>query len=75
MTDRINSFTVVLEKPIRSDDVEGLIDAVRRLRGVATVIQHVDDFTAAVAREQAKHELRRDLLHVIAPDVFKPGEG
>jgi len=38
MTDRIRSLTVALTEDIRVDDLEGLINAIRRLRGVFTVM-------------------------------------
>ena len=37
MTDRVNTLTVILEDPIRDDDVEGLMDAIRSHRGVLDV--------------------------------------
>jgi len=39
MTDRIRSLTVALTEDICTDAVEGLIDAIRRLRGVQNVLR------------------------------------
>lgn len=44
MTDRIKGFTVVLETPIRKDDVEGIAKAIEKIRGVADVVPHVMTF-------------------------------
>lgn len=39
MTDRIRSLTVVLDRDTRTDDAQGLIDAISRMRGVDAVLQ------------------------------------
>lgn len=67
MTDRLNGLTVVLERDIRDDDAEGLIAAIKQLRGVLDVVPHVADFAAHVAGERARHELGRKVLAVIYP--------
>lgn len=60
MTDRYETLTVTLEDPIRSDDIEPLLHAIRLLDGVAGVepgsegqgeIHH--------AKQQLKHEIRQ----------------
>lgn len=52
MTDRISYLTVALEHDHRSDDIEGLMEAIRRLRGVASVMKGKpvgpDEWTARV---------------------------
>lgn len=78
MTDRVHSLTVILEKPVRDDDVETLRDAIRQLRGVANVIvskQNVEDHVSAVAREQARQEIRGAVSRVLWPNVLWPKEG
>jgi hypothetical protein len=57
MTDRIHALTVVLEHDMRDDDVEGLIQAIRWLRGVLSVDLHVTDISDHTARERARTEL------------------
>ena len=37
MTDRVNTLTVVLERPIRDDDVQPIVDAIRQMRHVLSV--------------------------------------
>lgn len=37
MTERIKGFTVALRHDIREDDAEGVLNAIRQLRGVADV--------------------------------------
>ena len=72
MTDRVITLVVCLEKEYRDDDVEVIADAIRLLRGVREVelgpALRVEDY---YARETAKHELRRELLEVLAPDIAR----
>lgn len=43
MTDRICSLTVVLDRNIREDDVESLVEAIRHFKSVLTVEKDVSD--------------------------------
>jgi hypothetical protein len=52
MTERVKGFTVTLEKDIRIDDVEVIMQAIRMIRGIANV-EPSDDI---INRE--KYELR-----------------
>jgi len=65
MTDRIIALTVILETPTRDDDCEGLIDAIRRLRGVADVQPHIADHETYWAQETARQTLVRELWDVL----------
>lgn len=67
MTDRVHSLIVVLDDPIREDDVAGLIDAIRRIRGVSSVSAEVADHKHYAAVEVARHELRKRLADVLWP--------
>lgn len=67
MTDRIHALTVVLEKDVRDDDCEPLINAIRQMRGVADVTTHVSDPSSYMAEIRAKHELGQKVLAVIYP--------
>jgi hypothetical protein len=68
MTDRYNALTVVFEKDIRSDDAEAIINAIRCLRGVATVTPNVADMASHIALMQARSELRDKLADVLFKD-------
>jgi hypothetical protein len=57
MTDRYNALTVVLERDIRDDDAQHLMDAIRCLRGVLSVAGEVSDITAHMAQERAVSEI------------------
>lgn len=53
MTDRVNTLTVVLESPVREDDVERLMACIGGLRGVATVrLGEVEGAFGARAQER-----------------------
>lgn len=65
MTDRYIALTVVLEKSMRQDDADELISAIKRLRGVASVIGNVEDPSMSIAVEKAKHEIRMQIIHLI----------
>lgn len=64
MSDRYHALTVFLEEPLRDDDAELLIKAIRMLRGVMSVEPHITNVDAW-ARETAKQELRRQLWDVL----------
>ena len=67
MTDRYHTLTVVLERDIRSDDCEPLIEAIKQLRGVLSVTGIVSDMTAHMAKERARRELGDKLWDVLHP--------
>jgi hypothetical protein len=65
MTDRIHSFTVVLDENIRDDDVQPVIDAIKMIKHVLSVTSHVADAEAYMAESRAKMELRQKLWDVL----------
>lgn len=67
MTDRYNYLTVALERDIRSDDAEGLINAIRMLRGVLDVSPNIAGSDSWMAEERARHDLGGKLLDIVYP--------
>ena len=67
MTDRFHSLTVVLEKDMRDDDAQGLMDAIRCMRGVFSVTGKVADLDSHMAEDRARHELGAKLLALVYP--------
>ena len=65
MTTRYAALTVVLEEDLREDDAQGLIDAIRHIRGVASVDPVVADANTHIARTLAKQELCEKILEVV----------
>lgn len=67
MTDRYNSFTVVLERDMRSDDAESLITAIKQLRGVISVEPTVSNPDSVVAEVRARHDLSTKMWELLYP--------
>jgi hypothetical protein len=65
MTDRYNALTVVLDRDIREDDAELLVNAIRMLRGVLSVNPNVSDLQDHVATMRVKCELTQKLYDVL----------
>lgn len=57
MTDRINGFTVILEKDVRDDDFEATKNAVLMLKGVAKVVPNITTANDYIAIQQTKHDI------------------
>lgn len=68
MTDRFHTLTVVLDRDIRQDDCEPLIEAIKCLRGVLSVTGVVSDSRAHMAEERARRELGEKLWAVLHPE-------
>lgn len=66
MTDRIAYLTVVLERDNRDDDVEALAEAIRHMRGVASVENGKPvDSADYVARSRADVAWRERILSLL----------
>ena len=65
MTDRYHALTVVLDQNLRSDDVEGLINAIKLLSHVSDVTPHVANIDTYVAEARAKSELYTKLWEIL----------
>ena len=50
MTDRIHALTVTLDADVREDDVEPIVNAIRQIRHVLSVDQHVSDISQHTGR-------------------------
>ena len=66
--ERVNALTVVLEKDTREDDVRGLVDAIRHLRGVVDVKGNVANPETWIAETRARNAMREKLLDLILGD-------
>lgn len=65
MTDRISRLTVILERDVRDDDIVPLLGAIRQMRGVLRVEQHVADPGELLAYARVGHEWTDKLLALI----------
>lgn len=68
MTDRIHSFTVILENNIREDDAQATINAIKQLKGVLDVKGNTDIVAVATAEARVRGELARKLWAVLMED-------
>lgn len=65
MTDRYNAFTVVLERDIRSDDAEDIINAIKHIRGVLSVKPHTSNMADTIAEDRVRADLIKKLWDVL----------
>lgn len=68
MTDRYHSISVVLEKDIRDDDAQCILDAIGMIKGVLSVKPHISDVMTNMAEERARRDLSQKLWKVLCPD-------
>ncbi len=70
MTDRVHMLTVALDRDYRDDDpsLEVLVTAIRALRRVVDVKEHVVDGDLYVAEMRVKTELTKKLYEVLRTD-------
>ena len=66
MSDRYHSLTVVLDRDIRDDDTQPIIDAIKQIRNVLSVSGCVANLESHMAEERAKMLLREKLLHILS---------
>ena len=74
MTDRHIAYTVLLKEPVREDDAEHIINAIRMIKGVHSVQPVVQDIQTAFAYERARSQLVAQLWKVLEPNIKGPGE-
>ena len=65
MTDRVNAFTVVLDKDIRIEDAQAVSLAIQQLRGVLTVQSNIVSMQDFVAYERARSEIMDGILTLL----------
>jgi hypothetical protein len=65
MSDRYNSLIVYLEKDLKDEDAEPLIEAIKQFRGVLGVQPNVSDMLTHLAEERARRELIDKLWKVL----------
>ena len=73
MTDRINSFLVILDHNYSDDDGMCIADAIRQLKGVHSVTCNVvpDAITEAVPDSRIRRQVYESVLHALYPKDHK----
>lgn len=69
MTDRFSTLTVVLDRDIREDDAEFIINAIRMIKGVADVSGNVSDLSEYLAMTRLKKELQSKINQFFDADL------
>lgn len=67
MTDRYYALTVILEKDIRDDDAQPILNAIKMIRGVQDIKKHISDPMTWMAEERARADLRKKLFDILFP--------
>ena len=67
MTDRYNYLIVALERNIRSDDCQPLIDAIKMLHGVLDVTPRTEDPSGYTTEMRVREEMRKKVWEIFYP--------
>jgi hypothetical protein len=62
---------VALDKEYRDDDVRAIVDAIRMVRGVLAVTEHVANGSSWAVEQRVRSELGDRLIDVLYPDRKK----
>ncbi len=65
MTDSVHALTVVLEAPLREDDVQAIVKAILMIKGVCNVQTHIADVNHYASYERARQDLLLQLYTVL----------
>ena len=65
MSDRYNSLIVILEKDLKDEDAEPLMEAIKQFRGVLSVRPNVSDINSLMAEKRVRQELGEKLWRVL----------
>lgn len=69
MTDRVKGFTVTLEKEIRTDDFEWILNAVKMIKGVQEVEPVINDGSEYITLMKRDREIREKLYKFITENL------
>jgi hypothetical protein len=71
MTQRLKGFVVTLEKDLREDDAEVILNALRMIRHVESVEPVESNFDDQMNRSRIRSEFRDKLWAVLYPEYAK----
>mgnify|MGYP001585151043 CR=1 FL=1 len=69
MTYRYFALTVILEKDIREDDAEPIIEAIKMLKGVLNVNGNISSPDTWMAEERARMDIGIQLMDIVYPHM------
>jgi hypothetical protein len=65
MTERHIAYTVTLKEPIREDDSENIINAIKMIKNVRSVVPEVEDVHDYWTKENVKFEIMQKLINIV----------
>ena len=68
MSDKVESLTVVLEKPVSEQEAACLTAAIQMLKGVLSVKTHVSDISTYIAETRAKNDIAMKIVGILRRD-------
>jgi copper chaperone CopZ len=66
MADMYNAMVVVLEKDVRDDCADPIINAIRMIKGVQSVEPHVSEIDEFVVKSRTRREIEKKVLEALA---------
>lgn len=72
MTDRFKGFLITLEKEIRSDDAEPILNALKMIKGVQTVKPYVNGAQDWMMYEKGVMDTRIEIFNWVRTDIKHP---
>jgi hypothetical protein len=64
MTDRVKGLTVIFEQNIREDDCEYITNAIRMIKGVHSISNHISDCGDYIIEQRTKDKIKDKILQV-----------
>lgn len=71
MTERYMALTVILDKDIREDDAQWIINAIKMVKHVKDVKPEVSNLELDVAMSRVRSELEEKIFKVLRPEWGK----
>lgn len=68
MTDRFNALLVILDKDIREDDAQCLIQAIEQFRNVRKVTGNIANIQQSISQARVRGELINGILKILKDD-------
>ena len=72
MTYRFKGFLITLEKEIRSDDAEHIINALKMIKGVENVKPYIDGAEDWMMYEKGVMDTRKEILEWMRKEIKPP---
>jgi len=70
MTDRFKGFLVTLEKDIRDDDAEPIIEALKMIKCVHSVQPYVSNMEDAMAYQKACQDIGKKIIDFVREELY-----